>query len=265
MPSQAHAPRATRTAVRASPRRAAAGSTQRSGSGSGPNDPAPPGMPSRTVSVTAFPNPAAEEPSVDARAEPPAALSLIGAVMWETLQPNANCCHECCRNATRTLLWVCVMVLMVGGGPFLVLFCISFAWQFPAVPTSLMALCVIISLLRIYRARKAANRRRRRARAVSGVRLVVAQEVDATESPLAGSSGIDAPLASARLESGRAPGPQDVVEGFAVEHLPEDAAAHAGRVQVGQVHHAIQADATPGETHGVQVVQGVGVLVEDEV
>ena len=264
MPSQAHAPRATRTAVRASPRRAAAGSTQRSGSGSGPNDPAPPGMPSRTVSVTAFPNPAAEEPSVDARTEPPAALSLIGAVMWETLQPNANCCHECCRNATRTLLWVCVMVLMVGGGPFLVLFCISFAWQFPAVPTSLMALCVIISLLRIYRARKAANRRRRRARAVSGVRLVVAQEVDATESPLAGSSGIDAPLAatrgmlSARLE-------QDVVEGFAVEHLPEDAAAHAGRVQVGQVHHAIQAGATHGETHGVHVVQGVGVLVEDEV
>ncbi len=121
VPSQAHAPRATRTAVRASPRRAAAGSTQRSGSGSGPNDPAPPGL-----SVTAFPNPAAEEPSVDARAEPPAALSLIGAVMWETLQPNANCCHECCRNATRTLLWVCVMVLMVGGGPFLVLFCISF-------------------------------------------------------------------------------------------------------------------------------------------
>jgi hypothetical protein len=156
------------------------------------------------------------------------------------------------------------MVLMVGGGPFLVLFCISFAWQFPAVPTSLMALCVIISLLRIYRARKAANRRRRRARAVSGVRLVVAQEVDATESPLAGSSGIDAPLAatrgmlSARLE-------QDVVEGFAVEHLPEDAAAHAGRVQVGQVHYAIQADAPPGETHGVHMVQGVGVLVEDEV
>ena len=220
--------------------------------------------------MTAFPNPAAEEPSVDTRAEPPAGLSLIGAVMWESLQPNANCCHECCRNATRTLLWVCVMVLMVGGGPFLVLFCISFAWQFPAVPTSLMALCVIISLLRIYRARKAANRRRRRARAVSGVRLVVAQEVDATESPLAGSSGIDAPLAatrgmlSARLERGRAPGPQDVVEGFAVEQ-PEDAAAHAGRVQVGQVHHAIQADATPGETHGVHVVQGVGVLVEDEV